>query len=37
MFSLVFGSQTPRANALGVHYIKRLVKNLYATVTSRNL
>jgi len=25
-FSLVFGSHTPRANALGVHYTKHLVK-----------
>jgi len=33
MFSLVFGSQAPHANALGVHYAKYLLKNLYTTVT----
>jgi len=29
----MFGSHTPRADALGVHYAEHLVKNVYAIVT----
>jgi len=33
MVSLVFGSHTPRANALGVNSLNKWWKKLYATAT----